>query len=133
MSSEYENSYFQRSQQILNDLQRQHQYHPMFHFNYGQRNLSMENHRQATPHQPSIIILNCSTNIMILIQVNLTMFITKLCKQQTCGSWIISVIFLFFVHMKFFGRTKSSRKGKEGCLLRKGLVVKDMMFETRFI
>ena len=56
MSSEYdeigENSYFQISQQILNDLQRQHQHQPMFHFNYGRPHLSMEKHRQATPQQP---------------------------------------------------------------------------------
>ena len=56
MSGEYdeigENSYFQRSQQILNDLKRQHQHQPMFHFNYGQPHLSMENHRQATSQQP---------------------------------------------------------------------------------
>ena len=55
MSSEYdeigENSYFQRSQQILNDSQRQ-QHQAMFYFNYGQPHLSMENHRQATPQQP---------------------------------------------------------------------------------
>ena len=56
MSSKYdeigENSYFQRSQQILNDLQRQHQHQPMFHFNYGEPHLSMKKHRQATPQEP---------------------------------------------------------------------------------
>ena len=55
MSSEYheigENSYFQSSQQNLNDLQRQHQHQMMFHFNHGQPDLSMENHCQATPEQ----------------------------------------------------------------------------------
>ena len=55
MLSEYdeigENSYFQRSQQILNFLERQHHHQPMFHFNYGQPHHSMESHRQATPQQ----------------------------------------------------------------------------------
>ena len=103
-----------RSQQIVNNSQGQHQYHPMFHFNYGQPNLSMGNHRQANPHQPPITILNCSTNIIILIQVNFTTFITKLCKQQTWGSWIISAIFLFFVHMKFSAPQKAVERGRKG-------------------
>ena len=69
MSSKYdeigENSYFQRSQQILNDLQRQHQHQPMFHFNYGEPHLSMKKHRQATPQEPPT---NCSE---MLCSINL--------------------------------------------------------------
>ena len=45
MSSEYheigENSYFQSSQQNLNDLQRQHQHQMMFHFNHGQPDIGI--------------------------------------------------------------------------------------------
>ena len=49
---------------------------PMFHFNYGQPHLSLENHRQAIPQDPQIIP-KCSTNILLLFYPNKKAQITK--------------------------------------------------------
>ena len=71
MSSEYdeigENSYFQRSQQILHFLQRQHNHQPMFHFSSGQ-----PHHLMVKPLHNNFpqIISKCSTNINIMILIH---------------------------------------------------------------
>ena len=75
MSSEYDeigkNSYFQRSQQILNDLQRQHQHQPMLHFNYGQHVFQWRIIVKPLHNNLPQIIPKCFTNIMILIHGHL--------------------------------------------------------------
>ena len=57
MSSEYdeisETVTFQDLMKFLTIYEWHHQHQPMFHFNYGQPHLSMENHHQTTPQQPT--------------------------------------------------------------------------------
>ena len=108
MSSEYdeisETVTFQDLNKFLTIYKCQHQHQLMFHFNYGQPHLSMENHHQATPQQPT-------TNYSEM--ANFTMLNTKFWPW---GWWIISTSSLFFINTKFVN-TKISKKEKEGCLL----------------